>query len=216
MTRSIDRPAMTTPARRGRPKAELPRDATAAVITLKKWLRTHAGDVQLKTVAQRSNYSLSTVSTVLGGPTLPPLRQVLSVAEGVHASKREAHELWYAAALEEFTTALPPKPWNPLVEYGIDLRKAMLRNDLGAGQLLRSMELAAGRFGGLAAAMSRATLDRLLAGTKLPASIVQLDLLFDALTLSQGESAQLRMRYRVLCAALAMLKSWNGDPGRAA
>jgi hypothetical protein len=216
MTRSIDRSDTSKPARRGRPKADLPGDATAAVVALKRWLRTQVGDVPLKTVAQRSNYSLSTVSTVLGGSTVPPLRQVLSVAEGVHASRREAHELWYAAALEGFTATLPAKPCNPLVEFGIDLRKTMLRNDIGAGQLHRSMELASSRFDGLADVMSRATLDRLLGGSKLPTSIVQMDLLFEALNLPKTESAQFRLRYRVLCAALAMMKSWNGDPGRAA
>lgn len=218
MTTPSDRPddAATSP-KCGRPKSGLPSDAQPAVIALKQWLRTEVGDTPLKTVADLSHYSISTVSTVIGGPALPPLRQVLRVAGGVGASQRRAHELWYAAALEAFTAKLPKAPRNPLVEFGIDLRKAMIMNDLGPGDLMRRMNAASTKFDELGRAMSPATLGRLLSGscTCMP-KIVQMDLLLDALKLRPDDHQRLRARHRILSEALVIAKSLNNGLARVA
>jgi hypothetical protein len=193
--------------RAGRRKSALPANAGPAITALKKWLREHVGDIPLEKVATAASYSVSAVSSALGGAELPRLRLVQSIVGGISAPQGRAHELWWAAALEDFTKNNPPRrPGSPLAEFGLDLRKAMLKNDLGPTDVLRRMARLCAAEGDVTKAMSRATLCRLLAGTTLPRS-EQMDVFLRVINLREGEVERLSSRYDVLSTALALIKS---------
>ncbi|MET8997183.1 hypothetical protein [Amycolatopsis sp. NPDC004169] len=201
--------------RAGRRKSALPADAGPAITALKKWLRQHVGDIPLERVAAASMYSVSAVSSALGGTELPRLRLVRSIASGIGAPQGHAHELWWAAALEEFTKNNPSRSGDPLGEFALDLRKAMLKNDLGPTDVLRRMARLCAAEGDTAKAMSRATLSRLLAGTTLPRS-EQMDVFLRVINLRDGEIERLTSRYDVLGTAMALVRSANLRAGRVA
>jgi hypothetical protein len=170
------------------------------VKALKKWLRGFVGDTSLEEVAAAASYSISAVSSALGGAELPRLRLVQSIASGVGAPKPEAHRLWWAAALEEFTKDHPQQPADPVAAFALDLRRAMLRNDLGKAEVLRQMARLCESTGDVTKAMSRATLCRLLSGTTLPRT-EQMNVFLRALNLRDSEIEQLTGRYERLSAA---------------
>ncbi|NBH07227.1 hypothetical protein [Amycolatopsis sp. SID8362] len=198
-------PFVSTPVpayrpRPGRRKSALPAEAGPAVKTLKKWLRGFVGETSLEAVAAAASYSVSAVSGALGGTELPRLRLVRSIAAGVGAPAHEAHRVWWAAALEEFTKHNPGLPGDPLAELALDLRRAMLRHDLGKTDVLRRMARLCEADGDVTKAMSRATLCRLLTGTTLPRTD-QMTVFLRALSLRDSEVEQLTGRYEELSAA---------------
>lgn len=201
------------PPRCGRPKSGLPADAQPEVLDLKQYLRSEAGDAKLETIAGRSGFGVSTVCAVLGGSTLPPLHQVLRVAVGIGASQRRAHSLWYAAALQAFQASQPKHP-GPLAAFGIELRRAMLKHDLGPADVRRDMVEAAAKVG--VRSMSIDTLRKLLAGAGAMPKIVQMDLLLKALPLQSDELQRLRARHRVLSEALEIVRELGDELGGAA
>ncbi|RSD22820.1 hypothetical protein [Amycolatopsis eburnea] len=178
----------------------MPADAGPAVKTLKKWLRGFVGETSLEAVAAAASYSVSAVSGALGGTELPRLRLVRSIAAGVGAPAHEAHRVWWAAALEEFTKHNPGLPGDPLAELALDLRRAMLRHDLGKTDVLRRMARLCEADGDVTKAMSRATLCRLLTGNTLPRTD-QMTVFLRALSLRDSEVEQLTGRYEELSAA---------------
>jgi hypothetical protein len=219
MSRPNDRPHEAAAASRGRPKSKLPRDARPTVIALKEWLGNQIGSTPYRIVAERSNYSTTTVSDVLRDSTVPRLQQVLSIARGVDAPQSRARELWFKAAYDDFkaTNPKPPLQQDPFGNYGWELRKAMLWDDFRRADLLSQMRLASLKFGSLARPMSPVTLSRLLTGSSrgFP-TIVQMDLLFSVLSLHSDELEKLRDQHRILNLALSIAKKLNGDTGKAA
>ncbi|MEV6832091.1 hypothetical protein [Amycolatopsis sp. NPDC051102] len=167
-----------------------------------------AGDTKLETIAARSGFSVSTVCAVIGGSTLPPLQQVLSVAGGIGGSQRHAHGLWYAAALQAFRASQPKNP-GPLAAFGIELRRAMLKEDLGPADVRRRMVEAAARFD--VRSMSVGTLRRLLSGAGAMPKIVQMDLLLEVLPLQPDELQRLKARHRVLSEALEIARELGDE-----
>lgn len=205
MTTHPGRSVPSSRARTGRRKSALPADAGPAILKLKQWLRDHVGDTPLEHVAVSACYSVSAVSNALGGAELPRLRLVLRIADGINAPRGRAHELWWAAALEDLAKS-SPAPVGIDAEFAFDLRKAMLKTDLGPTDVLQRMAKLCAAEGNVTTAMSRATLARLLTGATLPRA-GQMDVFLRVLSLSDGEFARLRSRYEVLCAASAMAKS---------
>jgi hypothetical protein len=173
---------------------------------LKQWLRSFVGDTPLEEIAALATYSISAVSNAIGGASVPRLRVVYSIAAGVGAPKGRAHELWWAAALEQFNRDNPATSGHPLVEFGVELRKAMLKSDLGLVDVLGRMRQLCAAEGGHHAVMSRATLGRLLAGRTLPRD-EHMALFLRALNLRDGEIERLTSRYETIGMALRMVKS---------
>ncbi|WP_326957602.1 hypothetical protein [Amycolatopsis sp. NBC_01286] len=186
--------------RPGRRKSALPAEVDPAVKALKKWLRGFVGDMSLEDVAAAARYSISAVSSALGGAELPRLRLVQGIATGVNAPAHEAHRLWWAAALEEFTKRHPDPPADPVAQLAQDLRRVMLRNDLGKTEVLRRMVRLCESKGNVTTAMSRATLCRLLAGATLPRTN-QMSVFLRVLNLRDDEVEALISRYERLMAA---------------
>ncbi|MGW5703850.1 hypothetical protein [Amycolatopsis japonica] len=148
-----------------------------------------------------ASYSVSAISAALGGAELPRLRIVRSIAASIAAPPDEAYQLWWAAAIEDFEAKNPPARRTPLAQFGLDLRRSMLRQDLGQTDLLRKMMRQCAAEGDLAKMMSRATLCRLLAGTTLP-RVEQMSLLMGVLNLPRAELHQLANSYKTLRGAL--------------
>lgn len=205
MTTHPGRSVPLSRARTGRRKSALPAYAGPAILKLKQWLRDQAGDTALEQIAVSACYSVSAVSNALGGAELPRLRLVLRIAAGINAPRGRAHELWWAAALEDLVKS-SPTPVGMLAEYAFDLRKAMLKTDLGPKEVLQRMAKLCAAEGNVTTAMSRATLARLLTGTTLPRA-GQMDVFLRVICLGDPDFARLRSRYEVLCAASSMVKS---------
>lgn len=186
--------------RSGRKKSALPAEAGPAVKTLKKWLRGFVGDTSLEDVAAAASYSISAVSTALGGADLPRLRLVQSIAAGVGAPQQQAHQLWWAAALDEFNSHNSAQPDDLVASFALDLRRAMLRNDLGKVEVLGRMARRCHAGGDVTKAMSRATLCRLLTGTTLPRAD-QMNVFLRVLDLRDHEIDALTNRYEYLVAS---------------
>lgn len=193
-------------ARPGRPKSALPADAGPAVKALKEWLRTHVGNTSLEKVAAAATYSVSTVSNALGGAELPRLRLVQSIAAAVDAPQALAHQMWWKAALEEFTKDNPPRPDDPVADYARQLRHIMLRSDLSKATLLRDMTRLCETTHGVITPMSRATLCRLLDGTTLPHP-EQMSIFLRVINPTNTELVQLTVRYHELALARARAKT---------
>ncbi|HEY3481139.1 MAG TPA: hypothetical protein VGL02_19785 [Streptomyces sp.] len=168
--------------------------------TLKKWLREFVGDTSLEDVAAAASYSISAVSTALGGTDLPRLRLVQRIAAGVGAPQQQAHQIWWAAALEEFNAHDPARPSDPVASFARDLRRAMLRNDLGKTEVLRRMGRRCEASGDVTKAMSRATLCRLLTGVTLPRAD-QMNVFLRVIDLRDRDIVALTERYEDLVAA---------------
>ncbi|MFE5565936.1 hypothetical protein ACFQ68_13200 [Amycolatopsis japonica] len=192
--------------RQGRRKAALPADAEMTAIALKKWLRGYIGETSLEQVASRARYSISAVSTAVGGAGVPSLQLVRGIADAVGAPAKQAAEMWWAAALAEFTKHNPPCPDDPLASFAQDLRKVMLKAGLGQADVLYRMARLSAENSELDPAMSRATLSRFLSGRCLPRH-GQMMLLLRVLPLQDEEAARLKSRYGTLETALRMAKS---------
>jgi hypothetical protein len=193
-------------ARPGRRKAALPADAGPAVKALKEWLRGYVGDTSLEAVAAAASYSVSTVSNALGGTELPRLVLVQSIAAGVGAPLNAAHRIWWEAALEEFAKDNPARPDDPLADFARQLRRVMLRSDLGKTTVLRHMARLCAATGSVIAPMSRATLCRLLDGDTLPRP-EKMSVFLRVIKASDTELAQLNARYEELATARARAKT---------
>jgi hypothetical protein len=176
------------------------------VTALKEWLREFASDTPLEEVAGAAAYSVTAVSDALRGIEVPRLRLVQSIARGVGAPLAQAHQLWWAAALEEFAKRNPVKPAGSLAGFALDLRRAMLRNDLSKTEVLSRMARLCKTDGDVTNAMSRATLCRLLGGTTLPRSD-QMNVFLRVLGLREREIEQLTRDYEALSLARAQGKS---------
>lgn len=198
--------------RLGRAKSALPVDADPRVIALKEWLRDCAGTTSWTEVAAAASYSISAVSTALGGASLPKLRVVLAIAAAVGAADTTTRELWVAAKLAEYQRATPT-PATPLGELAGELRVAMARIDVGATQLQQRMRKLAVTTGYGKEPMSRATLHRFLNGETLP-RLGQVGLLLRCLEMGEPQRDQLLRRCEVIQAAIAITKSQSSGLGR--
>ncbi|MFF1608222.1 hypothetical protein ACFVYA_10615 [Amycolatopsis sp. NPDC058278] len=173
---------------------------------LKEWLRRFVGETPLEEVAAAASYSVSTVSNALGGTELPRLRLVQSIAAGVGAPLPAAHRIWWEAASEEFTKNNPAQPDDPVADFALQLRRAMLRSDLGKTEVLRRMVRLSDAESLTMKPMSRATLCRLLDGDTLP-NPEQMNLFLRVIGIRDEEIRQLTVRFEELIVARARARS---------
>lgn len=202
-------PGRTMPVYRSRPgrrKSALPAAAGPAVKALKEWLRRYVGETPLEEVAAAASYSVSTVSNALGGVELARLRLVQSIAGGVGAPLPAAHRIWWEAALEEFAKSNPARPDDPVADFALQLRRTMLRSDLGKTEVLARMTRLCDAMGISTKPMSRATLCRLLDGGTLPKP-EQMNLLLRVINAREEEVRQLTDRFNELVAARARART---------
>jgi hypothetical protein len=180
--------------RPGRRKSALPPASGPAVKALKEWLRRYVGETPLEEVAAAASYSVSTVSNALGGIELPRLRLVQSIAAGVGAPLPAAHRIWWEAALEEFAKSNPARPDDPVADFALQLRRMMLRSDLGKTEVLGRMTRLCDAMKITTKPMSRATLCRLLDGDTLPKP-EQMNLFLRVINAREDEVRQLTSRF---------------------